>query len=87
MSTLLGPVVSVEKIRGAGGDAQQRNAMRRARTSSAPAFEVTDCASNESLGRGGHRYAPHVFTEQGVAMLSSVLRSERAAKVNVEIMR
>jgi hypothetical protein len=30
---------------------------------------------------------PYVFTEQGVAMLSSVLRSERAVKVNVEIMR
>lgn len=39
-------------------------------------------------GRGRHRkYRPYVFTEQGVAMLSSVLRSERAAQVNVEIMR
>jgi len=38
-------------------------------------------------GRGGRRYAPHVFTEQGVAMLSSVLRSPRAIAVNVEIMR
>jgi len=39
-------------------------------------------------GRGKHsKYAPYVFTEQGVAMLSSVLRSPRAAKVNVEIMR
>ena len=39
-------------------------------------------------GRGGHRkYRPYVFTEQGVAMLSSVLRSERAVQVNVEIMR
>lgn len=37
--------------------------------------------------RGGRRYAPYVFTEQGVAMLSSVLRSERAVAVNVEIMR
>ena len=32
------------------------------------------------------RYPPYVFTEQGVAMLSSVLRSERAVKVNVQIM-
>ena len=40
------------------------------------------------LGRGQHRkYLPYVFTEQGVAMLSSVLRSERAVKVNVEIVR
>lgn len=37
--------------------------------------------------RGGRRYAPHVFTEQGVAMLSSVLKSERAIDVNVAIMR
>ena len=38
-------------------------------------------------GWGGRRYAPYVFTEQGVAMLSSVLRSERAVAVNIEIMR
>ena len=36
---------------------------------------------------GGTRYAPSVFTEQGVAMLSSVLRSDRAVSVNIEIMR
>ena len=36
---------------------------------------------------GGRRYAPYAFTEQGVAMLSSVLRSKRAVLVNVEIMR
>ncbi len=36
---------------------------------------------------GGRRRAPHVFTEQGVAMLSSVLRSPRAIAVNIEIMR
>ena len=38
-------------------------------------------------GRGGRRYPPYAFTEQGVAMLSSVLNSERAIKVNIEIMR
>lgn len=38
-------------------------------------------------GRGGRRSLPFAFTEQGVAMLSSVLRSERAVLVNVEIMR
>jgi hypothetical protein len=38
-------------------------------------------------GWGGRRYLPYVFTEQGVAMLSSVLRSRRAIRVNVEIMR
>ena len=36
---------------------------------------------------GGRRYPPYAFTEQGVAMLSSVLRSRRAVAVNVEIMR
>jgi len=38
-------------------------------------------------GRGGRRYLPYVFTEQGVAMLSSVLRSGRAVRVNITIMR
>ena len=38
-------------------------------------------------GRGGRRTAPYVFTEQGIAMLSSVLRSDRAVRVNIEIMR
>lgn len=36
---------------------------------------------------GGRRHLPYAFTEQGVAMLSSVLRSERAVRVNIEIMR
>jgi hypothetical protein len=38
-------------------------------------------------GRGGSRHYPYAFTEQGVAMLSSVLRSRRAIAVNIEIMR
>src|SRR6266436_6677520 len=38
-------------------------------------------------GRGGRRYLPYAFTEQGVAMLSSVLRSSRAVQVNIAIMR
>jgi ORF6N domain len=40
-----------------------------------------------NTGRGGRRYLPYAFTEQGVAMLSSVLRSARAVEVNVAIMR
>jgi hypothetical protein len=36
---------------------------------------------------GGRRYRPYAFTEQGVAMLSSVLRSQRAVEVNIAIMR
>lgn len=43
--------------------------------------------SNVKQGRGGRRFAPYAFTEQGVAMLSSVLRSKRAIQVNIEIMR
>jgi hypothetical protein len=38
-------------------------------------------------GRGGRRTEPYAFTEQGVAMLSSVLHSPRAVHVNIEIMR
>lgn len=37
--------------------------------------------------RGGRRYHPYAFTEQGVAMLSGVLNSKRAVMVNIEIMR
>ncbi len=40
-----------------------------------------------SKGRGGRRFRPYAFTEQGVAMLSSVLNSERAIHVNIQIMR
>lgn len=41
-----------------------------------------------TLKRGQHlKYAPYAFTEQGVAMLSSVLRSPRAVQVNIAIMR
>ena len=43
--------------------------------------------TSNKLGRGGRRTAPYVFTEQGVAMLSSVLNSPRAIAVNIEIMR
>ena len=43
--------------------------------------------ATSNVGRGGRRYAPYVFTEQGVAMLSSVLRSKTAIAVNIEIMR
>lgn len=56
-------------------------------------FEITD---NEQIilrshfvtskGRGGERYNAFAFTEQGIAMLSSVLRSEKAIQVNISIM-
>ena len=57
-------------------------------------FQLTDAEamalifqSGRSNQRGGRRHNPYAFTEQGVAMLSSVLRSERAVQVNVAIMR
>lgn len=43
--------------------------------------------ATSSTSHGGRRYLPYVFTEQGVAMLSSVLNSERAVQVNIAIMR
>src|SRR5262249_49814641 len=48
-------------------------------------FEVKTLRSQiaTSKGRGGRRYLPYAFTEQGVAMLSSVLKSQRAVHVNV----
>lgn len=44
-------------------------------------------SNKTSTERGGARTAPYAFTEQGVATLSSVLNSERAINVNIEIMR
>ena len=50
--------------------------------------EATNLRSQSVISSwGGRRTPPYAFTEQGVAMLSSVLHSERAAQVNVEIMR
>jgi hypothetical protein len=43
--------------------------------------------SSSAAGHGGRRYPPYAFTEQGVAMLSSVLRSPRAIQANIGIMR
>src|SRR5262245_23313382 len=40
-----------------------------------------------SKGRGGRRHPPYAFTEQGIAMLSSVLNNDRAIRVNIAIMR
>lgn len=48
---------------------------------------VTSNQSTEKPGRGGRRKLPYAFTEQGIAMLSSVLRSEQAIAVNIQIMR
>jgi hypothetical protein len=51
-------------------------------------FESLRCQKVTSKeGKGGRRYQPLVFTELGIAMLSSILKSERAALVNISIMR
>ena len=56
-------------------------------------FELTEKEFNSlrsqivTSKRGGTRYMPFVFTEQGVAMLASVLRSEKAIEVNIQIVR
>lgn len=44
-------------------------------------------SKNNEETRGGRQYLPYVFTEQGVAMLSGVLKSKRAIEVNINIMR
>lgn len=49
--------------------------------------QIVIARNAESSKRGGRRTLPYAFTEQGVAMLSSVLRSERAVEVNIAIMR
>ena len=78
---------------GALNRAVKRNASRFAADFmfelTADEVEILKCHSGiSSSGHGGRRRSrPYVFTEQGVAILSSVLRSERAVQVNVAIMR
>lgn len=50
-------------------------------------WDVLRCNFSTSNKRGGTRYLPFAFTEQGVAMLSAVLKSEKAIDVNLSIMR
>lgn len=54
---------------------------------SAPEWENLRCQIGISSAHGGRRGTPYAFTEQGVAMLSSVLHSARAVQVNIAIMR
>jgi hypothetical protein len=51
------------------------------------AASLTSQIAISNLSRGGRRHRPYAFTEQGVAMLSSVLKSGRAVQVNIAIMR
>ena len=51
-------------------------------------FEISNVPLRPTAsGRGGSRYLPYAFTEQGVAMLSGILHSPRAVQVNIAIMR
>lgn len=54
---------------------------------SAEEYRDLKCQVGTSSSWGGRRRPPYAFTEQGVAMLSSVLRSPQAVRVNIEIMR
>ena len=56
---------------------------------SAEEFEVlrSQIATSKKETRGGRQYLPFVFTEQGVAMLSAVLKSEKAIKASIQIMK
>jgi hypothetical protein len=57
------------------------------RLTSREAKTLTSQIAMSKTGRGGRRTRPYAFTEQGVAMLSSVLTSDRAVQVNIAIMR
>lgn len=51
-------------------------------------FQIeTSRLNDDASAHGGRRYLPKVFTEQGIAMLSGVLKSDRAVQVNISIMR
>jgi len=67
--------------------AMEWTAMRSQTVMSSPPVAVLTSQIVISNGRGGRRTPPYAFTEQGVAMLSSVLRSQRAVEVNIAIMR
>jgi hypothetical protein len=61
--------------------------MFRLSSEEAASLRFQSGTSNLTPGRGGRRYLPYAFTEQGVAMLAGVLNSDRAVLVHVEIMR
>jgi hypothetical protein len=75
--------LEAEEVTRLGSSATATNA-KRPKTN-----DLLDLRSQSVTSRswGGRRYLPYAFTEQGVAMLSSVLRSPRAVQVNIEIMR
>jgi len=81
-----------------GVEAKRLNESVRRNSKRFPAdfmFQLTDEEWNSlrsqfatsNISRGGRRYTPFVFTEQGISMLSSILNSDRAIEVNINIMR
>jgi hypothetical protein len=71
---------------------QSGTSRAEAKRATKPEAATKDAATSSDTaepgeGHGGRRYLPYAFTEQGVAMLSSVLHSPRAVQVNIEIMR
>ena len=72
--TLLRSQIVTSNVKNSGSANEIKGALRSQIVTSKP-------------GRGGRRYRPHAFTEQGVAMLSSVISSPRAVLVNIAIMR
>lgn len=80
----LASLYDVETRAGAGGEAQCGALPGRLHVPTEQRLRSQSVISNQ---RGGRRHRPYVFTEQGVAMLSSVLHSRRAVRANIEIMR
>ncbi|MBI3874474.1 MAG: ORF6N domain-containing protein [Verrucomicrobia bacterium] len=70
-------------LKGSAAEKAAKKALKTAKSDSILRSQIVTSSSEH----GGRRHLPFVFTEQGVAMLSSVLRSPRAVKVNIGIMR
>jgi hypothetical protein len=66
---------------------EEAEALRSQFVTSNDNVDLRSQIATSKRGRGGRRYLPYVFTEQGVAMLSGVLNSDQAIEVNVAIIR
>ncbi len=66
---------------------EEYDSLRLQFETSNPASESLRLQIETSKGRGGSRYLPYAFTEQGVAMLSGILNSDKAINMNIAIMR
>lgn len=66
---------------------EEFDALRFQNETSSPTDPLRLQSATSKPGRGGTRYLPYAFTEQGVAMLSGILNSEKAINMNIAIMR